>query len=143
MMPQVLAAVDQASMVVAAVYLIPTAGKEQLVNGVMQNTIDMAGGPAQLLHQMLARAGDRTVVIALGTPYLASSFPEVLNYLCTFSNASVSEVSAVRALFGEIPIRGHLPVTIPGIAARGAGLQKPAVSPVQPVISGGPPSHGH
>jgi beta-N-acetylhexosaminidase len=143
MMPQVLAAVDQASTVVAAVYLIPTAGKEQLVNGVMQNTIDMAGGPAQLLHQMLARAADRTVVIALGTPYLASSFPEVLNYLCTFSNASVSEVSAVRALFGEIPIRGHLPVTIPGIAARGAGLQKPAVSPVQPVISGGPPSHGH
>ena len=34
--------------------------------------------------------------------------------------AAVSERSAVRALFGEIPTRGRLPVTIPGIAARGA-----------------------
>jgi beta-N-acetylhexosaminidase len=64
------------------------------------------------------------VLIALGNPYLAAEFPEVQNYLCTFSNAPVSEMSAVKALFGEIPIRGRLPVTIPGIAARGAGVDR-------------------
>ena len=30
------------------------------------------------------------------------------------------------AALGEIPIRGHLPVTIPNVAQRGAGLERPA-----------------
>jgi len=34
------------------------------------------------------------------------------------SNASVSEIAAVKALFGEIVIHGHLPVSIPNIAAK-------------------------
>jgi hypothetical protein len=38
----------------------------------------------------------------------------------------VSEVSAVKALFGEIAISGRLPVTIPNITERGAGLDSPA-----------------
>jgi len=58
----------------------------------------------------------------MGNPYLARDFPEVENYMCTFSASTVSELSAARALFGEIEIRGHLPVTIPGIASRGAGI---------------------
>jgi beta-N-acetylhexosaminidase len=65
-------------------------------------------------------------VIAMGNPYLAADFPKIENYMCTFSNASVSELAAVKALFGEIPIRGHLPVSIPNIAARGAGIERPA-----------------
>jgi len=39
----------------------------------------------------------------------------------------------VRALFGELNIRGHLPVTIPGLAQYGEGLQLPA-SKITPVI---------
>jgi len=46
--------------------------------------------------------------------------------MCTFSNATVSEIAAVKALFGEIAIRGRLPVTIPNVAQRGAGLDRPA-----------------
>jgi beta-N-acetylhexosaminidase len=61
----------------------------------------------------------------MGNPYVAQDFPAVQNYLCTFSNASVSEISAVKALFGEIAIRGHLPVSIPNIAQRGAGIERP------------------
>jgi beta-N-acetylhexosaminidase len=61
----------------------------------------------------------------MGNPYLAADFPRTENYMCTFSNASVSELSAVKALFGEIAIRGHLPVSIPNVAQRGAGLQRP------------------
>jgi len=61
----------------------------------------------------------------MGNPYLAGDFPRIENYMCTFSNATVSEVAAVKALFGEIAIRGHLPVTIPNIAQRGAGIERP------------------
>jgi hypothetical protein len=32
---------------------------------------------------------------------------------------------AVKALFGEIPIHGHLPVSIPNVAQRGVGLERP------------------
>jgi beta-N-acetylhexosaminidase len=62
----------------------------------------------------------------MGNPYLAANFPKIENYMCTYSNASVSEVSAVKALFGEIAIRGRLPVTIPNVAQRGAGIERPA-----------------
>jgi beta-N-acetylhexosaminidase len=72
----------------------------------------------------------------MGNPYLAADFPNIENYMCSFSNASVSEIAAVRALFGEIPIRGHLPVTIPNIAQRGAGIERP----VQ--FAGGGTQHG-
>jgi beta-N-acetylhexosaminidase len=54
--------------------------------------------------------------------------------MCTFSNATVSEVAAIKALFGEIPIRGHLPVSIPNVAQRGAGIERAAQ-----VVSGGSP----
>ena len=60
----------------------------------------------------------------MGSPYLASIYPDVQNYLCLYSTATVSETSAVKAIFGEIAVRGTLPVTLPGIAALGAGLQR-------------------
>jgi len=119
MSDEVLKAVDEAETVVAAVYLIPTAGK-------IGNSVSMADAAGALLQQMLDRAPEKTVVVAMGNPYLAADFPKIENYLCTFSNAAVSEIGAVKALFGEIPIRGHLPVTIPNIAERGAGLDRSA-----------------
>jgi len=116
---EVLKSVDEAETVVTAVYLIPTAGK-------IGNSVSMADAAGTLLQQMLDRAAEKTVVVAMGNPYLAADFPKIENYVCTFSNATVSELAAVKALFGEIPIRGHLPVTIPNVAERGAGLDRPA-----------------
>jgi len=124
MSDEVLKAVDAAQTVVAAVYVIPTAGK-------VGNSVAMADATGALLQQVLDRAAQKTAVIAMGNPYLASDFPKIENYMCTFSNATVSEVAAVKALFGEIPIRGHLPVTIPNVAQRGAGLERPAQAAAQ------------
>ena len=114
----VLKAVDEASTVIAAVYVIPTAGK-------MGNGVAMADATGALLQQVLDHAAAKTAVVAMGNPYLAADFPKIENYMCTFSNATVSEIAAVRALFGEIAIRGHLPVSIPNVAARGTGMERP------------------
>ncbi len=119
MSDDVLKAVDEAQTVVAAVYGIPTAGK-------VGNSVGMADRSGTLLQQLLDHGAEKTAVVAMGNPYLASDFPKIENYMCTFSNATVSEVSAIKALFGEIAIRGHLPVTIPNVAQRGAGLERPA-----------------
>ena len=123
-----LKAVDEAQTVVTAVYVIPSAGK-------IGNSMAMADATGSLLQQVLDRAAAKTVVVAMGNPYLASDFPKIENYVCTFSNASVSELGAIKALFGEIAIRGHLPVTIPNVAQRGAGIERPAQ-----VASGGTPN---
>ena len=122
MSDEVLKAVDEAQTVVAAVYVIPTAGK-------IGNSMAMADATGTLLQQLLDHAAGKTAVVAMGNPYLASDFPKIENYMCTFSNATVSEVAAIKALFGEIPIRGHLPVTIPNVAQRGAGLSAQRKSP--------------
>jgi beta-N-acetylhexosaminidase len=118
MSDEVLKAVDEAQTVVAAVYVIPTAGK-------IDNSVGMADATGALLQKLLDHAAEKTAVVAMGNPYVAADFPRIENYMCTFSNATVSEVAAIKALFGEIPIRGHLPVTIPNVALRGAGLERP------------------
>jgi beta-N-acetylhexosaminidase len=120
----VLKAVDQAQAVVAAVYVIPTAGKAMKTDGGLKNSVGLPDATAALLEKILQQADEKTAVLAMGNPYLAQDFPAVQNYLCAFSNATVSEISAVKALFGEIPIHGHLPVTIPNVAQRGAGLER-------------------
>jgi beta-N-acetylhexosaminidase len=119
MTDEVLKAVAEAETVIAAVYVIPTPGK-------MANSVGLVDATGTLLQDMVQRAGEKLAVIAMGNPYLAADFPGIQNYLCTFSNATVSETSAVKALFGEIAIRGHLPVTIPNVAQRGAGIERPA-----------------
>jgi len=127
MADQVMAAVQQADKVIVPVYSFPVAGRMiQGPNG-PTNSVALPETSANLLHQILAAAAQKTAVIAMGNPYVASDFPEVKTYLCTFSFATVSELSAVKALFGEIPIGGHLPVNIPEIAQRGEGISRPQI----------------
>jgi beta-N-acetylhexosaminidase len=113
----ILKAVDQAEAVVAAVYATPTPGS-------MKNGVAVADATGTILNLVLEHGAAKTTVVAMGSPYVLADFPKIDNYLCTFSNETISEASAVKALFGEIPIRGHLPVTIPNVAQRGAGMDR-------------------
>jgi beta-N-acetylhexosaminidase len=128
MSEDVLKAVDQARAVIAAVYVVPTAGKAMRMQGAngLTNSVALNDASGTLLQAILDHAAQKTAVLAMGNPYVAQDFPAIQNYLCTFSNASVSETSAVKALFGEIAIHGHLPVSIPNIAQRGAGIERAA-----------------
>jgi len=123
----VLAAIKDAEKVIIPVYSFPVAGRVMQGPNGPTNSVSLDEQSAALLHKILAAAGAKTVVLAMGNPYVASDFPEVQTYLCTFSNATISELSAVKALFGEIPIAGHLPVNIPEIAERGAGISRPQI----------------
>lgn len=127
MAASVLQAIDGAERVIAALYVVPVAGKAmRAADGGVTNSVSMDDSAGSLLNSILERAADRTVVLAMGNPYVIQSFPAIRNYVCAFSNASVSEIAAVKAIFGEIPIQGRLPVTIPDIAKRGDGVVKPA-----------------
>ncbi len=125
MADSVLKSVRQAESVVAAVYIVPTAGKiAQTQNGHITNSVALENSSGLLLQSILQNAANKTIVVAAGNPYVAQAFPAIQNYVCTFSDESVSEISAVKALFGEIPIHGRSPVTIPGFASRGTGLDR-------------------
>ena len=121
----VLKAADEAQAVIAAVYVVPSAGRTVQANNGLTDSAGLADANAALVQKILDRGTDKTMVLAMGNPYLAQSFPTIQNYICTFSSVSIAEESAVKALFGEIAIHGHLPVTIPGIAERGTGIERP------------------
>ena len=129
MTEQVLSAADEAQAVVVAVYISPSGGKRVMTKGQLTASVGLADSAGSLLQQILVRVPDKTFVVSLGSPYFVSDFPETQNYMCTFSNTSVSETSAVKALFGEIPIHGRLPVSIPSIAPRGSGLDRLDTTP--------------
>jgi beta-N-acetylhexosaminidase len=122
MASQVMASADQAQEVIVAVYAVPTPGTLMAPQGTQKTGVWLSDAASTLLGQLLQRDPGKTVLVAMGNPYLAAVFPGIQNYLCSFSNELVSETSAVRVLFGERPLRGHLPISIPAVAQRGAGL---------------------
>jgi beta-glucosidase-like glycosyl hydrolase/CubicO group peptidase (beta-lactamase class C family) len=79
------------------------------------------------LAEQLYKSGKPVITLALGSPYLIERFPQAETWLSAFGISDVAQISMARALFGEIPVRGHLPVTIPGIPLKaGFGIETPA-----------------
>ena len=78
----------------------------------------------QLINE-LADGHQRVVVVSFGSPYFLRNFKDVDAYLCAYRYADESQLSTVKALFGEIDIVGKLPVSIPGIFSIGHGLKIP------------------
>jgi beta-N-acetylhexosaminidase len=118
----VIAAVLSAKTVIALAEAVPSARRTTPGQGNGSANLDQ--GAAQLLANIVKSAGNKTIVVAFGNPYIGAEIPGIGSYLCTFSNTPGSATSLVNALFGEIPIHGRLPVTIPGMAQRGSGLDR-------------------
>jgi beta-N-acetylhexosaminidase len=83
------------------------------------------GGNYPAFFEKLRATGSPIVLISLGNPYLLRSLPTVGAYLATFSPVIPSEIAAAKAILGVIGTTGHLPVSIPGIAKYGDGIQLP------------------
>ena len=118
----VLAAVASAKTVIAVAEAVPSAGRT--TRGEKNGSAGLDQSAAQILEGIEKTAGNKTVLVAFGNPYIGAQMQGVGTYLCTFSNTPTSAISLAKALFGESPIHGRLPVTIPGIAQRGAGLDR-------------------
>jgi beta-N-acetylhexosaminidase len=82
----------------------------------------------QALLRALARQTDGSkkafVTVLFGNPYTATFLQDVPAILLTYDFYDRAETSAVRALTGEAPIGGKLPIGLPGMAERGAGLTR-------------------
>jgi beta-N-acetylhexosaminidase len=69
-------------------------------------------------------SAEKVVFVALGNPYLIRQVPRVGTYVMTFGVNEVLERAAGRALTGRAKITGKTPVGLPGVFARGEGIQK-------------------
>lgn len=86
-----------------------------------RGNVALAGNYPALMDKLI-EGGAPLALVALGSPYLARTYPRASACLATFSTARPAELAAVEALFGEIRVDGKLPVTIPGVAEYGFGL---------------------
>ena len=90
-----------------------------------KGNVDVPAEQAALAEQVF-KTGKPVITVGLGSPYLIERFPQADTWLGAFGISDVAQISVARALFGQIPVRGHLPVTIPGVDMKlGFGLEVP------------------
>jgi beta-N-acetylhexosaminidase len=86
-----------------------------------RGNVALGGGFTPFVESLIARGGP-VALVAFGSPYLLRYFPGVSAYMATFTTAAPAETAVVRAILGQSPVRGRLPVTIPGVAKPGDGI---------------------
>ena len=94
--------------------------------------------PAQqtLLESLTRDVATRPfVTIALGSPFVGELGAKLPALVVTYELGDAPEAAAVRAICGESPIGGRLPVALPGLFAAGHGLDR-AAPPLGAPIAG-------
>jgi beta-glucosidase-like glycosyl hydrolase len=114
------AAAPRYGAIVAAVFVRATSASGRL---------DLAEPLVKLLRD-LARSTERAktpfVTCFFGNPYVAAAAPELPAMMLTYDLYDLPEGAAVRALSGETPISGRLPIALPGLFPVGHGLDRSA-----------------
>jgi beta-N-acetylhexosaminidase len=89
--------------------------------------------PAQIsLLDWLSTLERPVVSVVFGNPYVVSAAPKLPAVLLAYDFFDTMEVAAVRALAGETPIGGRLPITLPGLFPVGHGLTRaPQTAPAR------------
>jgi beta-N-acetylhexosaminidase len=82
---------------------------------------------ARALSALLARRVS-LIGISFGNPYLLMSFPALPTYLVAYGDMPSLQKAAADAITGRINVRGRLPISLPGLYSRGAGIQLTAAS---------------
>ncbi|MGZ8842301.1 MAG: glycoside hydrolase family 3 protein, partial [Pyrinomonadaceae bacterium] len=63
------------------------------------------------------------VGISFGNPYILMSFPKLQTYLVAFGDMQSLQEAGARAMLGQINVNGRLPISLPGLYSRGAGIE--------------------
>jgi beta-N-acetylhexosaminidase len=89
--------------------------------------MDLPPNMQALLHaiaRQTAQSRKPFDVVVFGNPYTATFLQDAPAILITYDLYDRAERSAVKALAGESPITGKLPIALPGLAPFGAGLER-------------------
>ena len=94
--------------------------------------IDLAPSLQRLLQDIARTTASSSrpfVTTFFGNPYASMYMPELPAVLLTYDFYDRAELSAVRAIAGESAIGGRLPIALPGLFERGAGLTRAVLAP--------------
>jgi CubicO group peptidase (beta-lactamase class C family) len=91
--------------------------------------VDVPAEQAAIADQ-LYKSGKPVITLGFGSPYLIERFPQAQTWLAAFGISDVAQISAARAMFGELPVRGKLPVTIPGVDLKAGFGMEVAANPM-------------
>jgi beta-N-acetylhexosaminidase len=88
--------------------------------------MDLAPDTVKLVSALAGLGSAERPVIAVffGNPYAAGSVSDLPAMLLTYDFGDLAEASAARAIAGDTPIGGRLPIGIPGVGAVGDGLAR-------------------
>ncbi len=95
------------------------------------------GLPPDVAALAVGLAADGAPIVSFGDPYLLGQLPHACTYLLAWSDAAVSQEAAARALTGEIPITGRLPIDLPPDYGVGHGIVLPSLPGITTVRNGG------
>ena len=91
--------------------------------------LDLAPAVVRFLRDVARGAARRDqpfVTVFFGNPYVATALPELPAMLLTYDLYDLAEATAVRAVAGEAPIGGRLPITLGEGFPAGHGLTRAA-----------------
>jgi beta-N-acetylhexosaminidase len=90
---------------------------------IIAGTISASMQPQQgaMVDQLIA-TGVPVITLAMRTPYDLMAYPRTDTHICTYGIQPSTMAALAAALFGKIPFRGKLPVTVPGFFELGHGL---------------------
>lgn len=86
-----------------------------------KGSIDLTEEQLALLRA-LSKSEKPFVFTLFGSPYVLSFVPELPTYILTYEYYPEAERAALRAILGEIPFTGKLPISLPGAYPIGHGL---------------------
>ena len=95
----------------------------------LNGRMDLSGELVAMLRRVAQRArqsGQPFVTVVFGNPYVATFIDDLPSMLLTYDVADLAQASAVRALSGERPITGRLPITLGAQFPVGHGLVRDA-----------------
>src|SRR5918911_1184047 len=99
------------------------------------NSVGIPAQGARVLNTLL-ESKKPVVGISFGNPYLLQNFPAMPTYLVAYGDMPSLQRAAARALLGRADITGRLPISLPGLYPRGAGIQlKASPTPAGAVTS--------
>ena len=97
-----------------------------IVNGFIRvaaykGSIDLVKEEQQLLTDLM-KLKKPFVFTIFGSPYLLTQVPDLPTYLVAYEITPTAEMAAVKAITGEIPFYGKLPISLPGLYKIGDGI---------------------
>ena len=94
-------------------------GDALVVNGFIRvaaykGSIDLTLAETTLLRD-LAAMNKPLAFTVFGSPYVLTHIQEMPSYIVTYDTSPIAESSMVKAITGEIPFQGKLPIALPGL----------------------------